>query len=96
MKINVADYENILVNGGPGRSSTYSCSLVNVKTDSGLGGVDHSMKGSVKSIVDSYVRRLKRDGDYGFPGAEYVIEIVLCNSARSKIIKTINIPVKVE
>lgn len=75
--ITVGKYENMAINGNTS-TNTKDTTLMPVGSKrGGLGGVDHFMKRSIKSIVAAYVARLKRDPDYGYPGAKYNIEIVL-------------------
>ncbi len=74
MKIIVGDYDNEQVNRGA-PLYTVNTRLVKIGEQNGLGGVDHFMCQSIKTIVSRYVSRLKRDNSYGFPGAKYNIII---------------------
>ena len=74
MEIEVGDYQNVKINGNVNVCTTYA-TLVGSNNETRLGGVDHFMCQSIKTIVNRYVRRLKRDSYYGYPGAKYIIEI---------------------
>ena len=81
MEIKVGDYQNFKVNN-LNKFQTEDTTLVGVNNESRLGGVDHFMCVSIKTIVSRYVRRLKRDDYYGYPGAKYTIEIDLIEGCR--------------
>ena len=72
MDIIVGNYENRRVNE---KANVWT--IDTTLEPAGLGGVDHYMCRSVKMIVSRYVRRLKRDSNYGYPGAKYNIVIKL-------------------
>ena len=75
MKIIVGDYDNTQVNAGA-LFNTINTTLREIGEQyGGLGAVDHYMCQSIRSIVNAYVRRLKRDDTYGYPGASYNIVI---------------------
>lgn len=75
MKITVGAYENQAINNGALWSTVNTTLTLRCGgwkgADGRIGGCDHFMKTSVKSIVDHYVRRVKREG---LPG-EHKVEI---------------------
>ena len=96
MKIIVGDYTNEQVNSGA-VLNTVNTRLVKVGETGGLGGVDHFMCNSVRTIVSRYVSRLKRDDSYGFPGAKYNIVIEMRRGYNpGPAERTVTIPIRCE
>lgn len=96
MKIIVGNYENEQVNSGA-VLNTVNTSLRTLGAHGGLGGVDHFMCNSIKTIVARYKSRLKRDDSYGFPGAEYNIVIELRRGINpGPVERTVTIPIRCE
>lgn len=96
MKIIVGDYENEQVNSGA-PLHTINARLVKVDETSSLGGVDHFMCCSIKTIVARYVSRLKRDPYYGIPGTSYNIIIDLRHSiGPGPVERIVTIPIRCE
>ena len=94
MNIIVGEYNNVKINSS-GNLWTRNCSLV---ADNGisLGGCDHFMTKSIRGMVAYYVRRLKTDESYGFPGAKYTITITAGKSmCGPDVDTTIEIPIEV-
>ena len=94
MQVKVGKYANQKINGDTNIRSEH-CALVKVNPNGvkmGLGGVNHFTKKSVDTLVKYYVRRLQRDGDWGYQGAKYTIEITLSN-VETDSEETIQIPV---
>lgn len=97
MKITVGKYVNERINRDvvEGQRRTVDCTLRPVDDDRvGLGGCDHFMCTSIKTIVSYYVRRLKRATHYGYPGASYNIEITLSDEMCGPVTGTIVIPIR--
>ncbi len=99
MEIIVGDYVNEKVNGnGPPNRLTVNTTLVKQVEQfggsAGLGGVDHYMCRSIKTIVSRYVARLKRDADYGYTGAAYNIVIELHRGYTGLVEETVIIPIR--
>ncbi len=96
MEIIVGDYVNEKVNGnGPPNRLTVNTTLVKPgEKFGGLGGVDHYMCRSIKTIVSRYVQRLKHDADYGYPGASYNIVIELRRGYTGPAEETVIIPIR--
>ncbi|KKM59252.1 hypothetical protein LCGC14_1548450 [marine sediment metagenome] len=95
MQIIVGDYDNEQVNNGA-VLNTVNTRLVKPGELGGLGGVDHFMCNSVRTIVSRYVSRLKRDNSYGFPGAEYNVVIELRRAYEGPVERTVTIPIRCE
>lgn len=96
MDIKVGDYKNAKINMS-GAIWTRKCTLI---ADDGfgisLGGVDHFMKKSVRALVAYYVRRLKTDESYGYPGAKYTLIISASKSiCGPSVDTTFKIPIEV-
>ena len=86
MQVKVGNYTNQKINGNTNIRSQ-DCTLVKVNPNGvkmGLGGVNHFTKKSIDTLVKYYVRRLQRDGSWGFHGAKYTIEITLSNVETDK------------
>ncbi len=96
MKIIVDDYDNEQVNAGA-LLHTIDTTLVNINDESRLGGVDHFMCPSIKTIVARYKSRLKRDKCYGYPGAKYNIVIEMRRGINpGPAERTVTIPIRCE
>ena len=95
MKIIVDDFDNEQINAGA-QFYTISATLVNIN-DERLGGVDHFMCCSIRTIVSRYVSRLKRDGYYGYAGAKYNIVIEMRRGINpGPAERTVTIPIRCE
>ena len=96
MKIIVGDYENEQVNSGA-VLNTINTRLVKVGETNGLGGVDHFMCQSIKTIVARYKSRLRRDPYYGIPGVSYEIIIDLRRGINpGPVERIVTIPIRCE
>ena len=96
MKIIVGDYENEQVNSGA-LLNTINTTLQEIGFTGGLGGVDHYMCCSIRTIVSRYVSRLKRDVTYGYPGAKYNIVIEMRRGINpGPAERTVTIPIRCE
>lgn len=96
MKIIVGDYENTQVNSGA-VLNTVNTRLVKVGETGGLGGVDHFMCQSIRTIVARYKSRLKRDPYYGIPGASYDIIIEMRRGINpGPVERIVTIPIRCE
>ena len=96
MKIIVGDYDNEQINSGA-LLHTINATLVNINDESRLGGVDHFMCCSIRTIVSRYVSRLKRDGCYGYAGAKYNIVIEMRRGINpGPAERTVTIPIRCE
>ncbi len=94
MKIIVDDYDNEQVNSGA-LLHTINTSLVDINNGSRLGGVDHFMCSSIRTIVARYKSRLKRDNSYGYPGAAYNIVIEMRHGINpGPAERTVTIPIR--
>ncbi len=96
IKIIVDDYDNEQINSGA-LLHTINTTLMNADDGSRLGGVDHFMCQSIKTIVRRYVNRLKRDGYYGYAGAKYNIVIEMRHGINpGPAERTVTIPIRCE
>lgn len=60
--VKTESYKDVSINGSEG-PHTQECHLVNADgTGPALGGVDHMMKRKLSTLVNYYVRRIKREG----------------------------------
>ena len=60
MEVQVQQYENMKINGDSDWNSI-GCRICKAGEKSGIGGVDHFMKKSIKVLVLYYVARIKRE-----------------------------------
>jgi hypothetical protein len=77
MQVIIGEYENIAINTDETTEWTVDCAMDRVDQGTGLGGVNHYAKKSIRALVNYYERRLLRDSYYGVPGAKYEIVIEL-------------------
>lgn len=97
MKIIVGNYDNEQVNAGALFNTISTTLKVPGEQYGGLGGVDHFMCQSIKTIVARYVSRLKRDNAYGFCGAKYNIVIEMRQGLNPGLAeRTVTIPIRCE
>lgn len=97
MQIIVGDYDNEQVNAGALFNTIDTTLRVPGEQYGGLGGVDHFMCPSIRTIVARYKSRLKRDDTYGYPGAKYNIVIEMRRGLNpGAALRTVTIPIHCE
>jgi len=74
MKITVDNYKNFAINKDDSNNYSHNCTL-HFPNGNMLGGVDHYMKKSVKTLIDYYVRRAYKEGLRWFPAGQYTVEV---------------------